>query len=127
MKPNCEACQHYQACLMWTKKPLVDSVFWCQIWEKEHGAQEQVETGDVDIYKLEAVPDCRLPRDFSKSVMMLRRPYYPLTGEQVLHIESMADEGDTDILKDECGNQYTWGYADGCTQLMPIQEQYKFK
>ena len=81
----------------------------------------------MNVYELKPIPNAQLPKDFSKAVSMLERPYYKLTDTQVQHIEKITAEVNTDILEDESGRQYTWGYADGCTQLMPIQKRFRFK
>ena len=81
----------------------------------------------MDITGLIAVPNKHLPNNFSKAVSMLTRPYSKLTEKQVEHINSITEKADTDVLQDSDGRQYTWGYADGCTQLMPIQGCYKYK
>lgn len=81
----------------------------------------------MNINTLQPIPNRHLPIVFAKAVKMLMRPYHPLTHEQVKYVESITERVDTDILQDENGNQYTWGLADGCMQLMPIQEQYKYR
>jgi len=73
---------------------------------------------------LVAVPDYYLPKDFSKAVQLLNRPYIPLSSRNIKYIEEITKANNTDFLKDEKGNIYTWGKADGRMQLMPIQEKY---
>jgi len=87
---------------------------------------------DMDIGRLQeklvntlvAIPDCYLMEDFSKAVQMLIRPYIPLSNSNIKYLEDITKANNTDFLKDEKGNIYTWGKADGCIQLMPIQEKY---
>lgn len=78
------------------------------------------------VQNLVVLPDCHLPREFSLAVKMLVRPYQKLSKQEVEYIERIAAEANTDILADENGRQYTWGHADGCVQLMPIQTQYNY-
>lgn len=78
----------------------------------------------MNIQDLVALPNHHLPKDFTKAVRMLTRPYIPLASEEVKYVEMLAKEANTDFLQDENGHIYTWGLADGCTQLMPVQKRF---
>lgn len=70
---------------------------------------------------LKPIPHAYLPNNFEDAVRLLSRPYYKLSDEQLFHITKLAEANDCDILEDErTGDQYTWGNADGCIQLMPL-------
>lgn len=76
------------------------------------------------IQSLVTIPDCHISDDFSKAVGMLKRPYIPLSEDETKNIENITRKSNSDFIKDNKGNIYTWGKADGIMQLMPIQKEY---
>lgn len=95
-----------------------DHMFWDYVFLPDEEMDE--------VSHLKPLPNCRLPKDYSKAVGLLERPYFPLKPDQYKRIEKIAADNNTDILVDEAGRQYTFGYADGQDMLMPIQEQHKY-
>lgn len=66
----------------------------------------------------------RLPRDFSKSVALLRRPYKYITTEEYAALYAAGG----DIFADATGKKYTFGQCDGGRlALMPLNNSAALK
>lgn len=66
----------------------------------------------------------RLPRDFSKSVSLLRRPYKYITVEEYAALYAAK----SDIFADSTGGKYTFGQCDGGRlALMPLNNAAALK
>ena len=79
---------------------------------------------EKDIYSLMPIPNKSLPKDFNKAVGMLTRPYKALSEKEYNYLINVTKKANTDFVKDDNGEIYTFGVADDGFALMPIQKVY---
>lgn len=73
------------------------------------------------LYDLDySVSEGHLPKDFTKAVDMLERPYLPISKELYEDIKEATKKADTDFIICE-GAKCTFGNADDGYAIMPLK------